>query len=63
MSARRGGTVSVAGAPKARGLGRGSSPSAAPRPKLALEVNLVHDLDDDGAVVTPSAVVVARRKE
>jgi len=53
----------MAGAPMARGLGRGSSPSAAPRSTLALEVNLVHDLDDDGAVVTPSAVVVARRKE
>ncbi len=62
MSARRGGNVSVTGAPKARGLGRGSSPSAAPRPTLALEVDLVHDLDD-GAVVSPSAVVVARRKE
>jgi hypothetical protein len=53
----------VAGAPKARALGRGSSPSAALRPTLAREVNLVHDLDDDGAVVTPAAVVVARRKE
>jgi len=46
-----------------RGLGRGSSPSAAPRSTLALEVNLVHDLDDDGAVVAPAAVVVARWKE